>query len=140
MSLRSVGVACILLFAPAAIADTCGTADFRGGPDGLRLSRPVAGAIIAAFGMRTHPLLQISKLHNGLDFAGPFGEPVFAAANGRVSLAEPQGEYGNLVRVDHGNGLVTAYGQLNGIAVKVGDCVEPGVVLGYLGSTGLSSG
>jgi murein DD-endopeptidase MepM/ murein hydrolase activator NlpD len=140
MSLRSVGVACILLFAPPAIADTCSTADFKGDLDGLRLSRPVTGAVVAGFGMREHPLLKIARFHSGLDFAGPHGEPVAAAAKGRVTVAEPKGEYGNYIRIDHGNGLLTAYGQLSRFAVKEGDCVDPGVVVGFLGSTGLSSG
>jgi murein DD-endopeptidase MepM/ murein hydrolase activator NlpD len=140
MSLRSVGVACILLFAPPAIADTCGTADFKGAPDGFRLSRPVTGLIVAGFGMREHPLLRAQRFHYGLDFAGPFGEPVFAAARGRIDLAGPKGEHGNSLSIDHGNGLVTVYSQLNGFAVNIGDCVDPGVVIAFVGSTGLSAG
>jgi murein DD-endopeptidase MepM/ murein hydrolase activator NlpD len=140
MSLRSVGVACILLFTPPAIADTCGTADFKGDLAGLRLSGPVSGAIVAGFGMREHPLLRIQKFHFGLDFAGSMGEPVFAAAKGRVDRAEPKGEYGNFLSIDHGNGLVTTYSQLSRFAVKTGDCVEPGVVIAFVGSTGLSAG
>jgi murein DD-endopeptidase MepM/ murein hydrolase activator NlpD len=140
MSLRSVSMASLFLFAPAAWADSCGTADFKTGPDGVRLRRPVTGAVVAGFGVRTHPLLQIPGFHNGLDFAGATGEPVVAAARGRVAFAEAKAEYGNLVMIDHGNGLVTAYGQLNRIAVKVGDCVSPSVVIGDVGATGLSSG
>lgn len=141
MSLRSVGIACILLFAPPAMADTCSTLDFKGRLDGgLRLSRPVTGAIVAGFGTQTHPLLLIPKFHYGLDLAGVYDEPVFAAGKGRVDFAEPKGEYGNLVRIDHGNGLVTAYGHLSRIAVKVGDCVDPGVAVGHLGATGLTAG
>jgi murein DD-endopeptidase MepM/ murein hydrolase activator NlpD len=141
MSLRSVGIACILLFAPAAMAETCGTADFKGGLDGLRLGRPITGVIVAGFGMQTHPLLRVPKLHYGLDFAGPLGEPVVAAAKGQVAFAGPRGEYGNFISIDHGNGLVTTYGQLSRFVVKeVGECVEPGVVIAYVGSMGLSSG
>ena len=140
MSLRSVSMACVLLFAPEAMAETCSTVDFNGRLDSLRLSRPTTGAIVSTFGMRMHPLLRVTGFHNGLDFAGPSDEPVFAAGKGRIAFAEGKGEYGNLVQIDHGNGLVTAYAHLNRIAVKVGDCVEPGVVVGKIGATGLSAG
>jgi murein DD-endopeptidase MepM/ murein hydrolase activator NlpD len=142
MPLRSVGVACSLLFAPAAIADTCGNADYKGGLDGLRLSRPASGAVASGFGMREHPLLRVQRFHSGLDFAGAMGAPVFAAAKGRVDLAEPKGEYGNFLRIDHGNGLATVYSQLSRFAasLNVGDCVDRGAVIAFVGSTGLSAG
>jgi murein DD-endopeptidase MepM/ murein hydrolase activator NlpD len=142
MPLRSVGVACVLLFAPPAIADTCGTADFKGDPDGLRLHRPASGSIISGFAMREHPLLRAPRFHYGLDFAGAFGDPVVAAAKGRVDLAGPRGEYGNYLKIDHGNGLATVYSQLSRFAVSlnVGDCVDQGAVIAFVGSTGLSAG
>jgi murein DD-endopeptidase MepM/ murein hydrolase activator NlpD len=142
MSLRSACVVCILLFAPAAIADTCGKADYKGGIDGLKLGRPASGAIVSGFGMREHPLLRVQKFHYGLDFAGGLGDPVVAAAKGRVDLAGPKGEYGNYLRIDHDNGLATVYSQLNGFAanLRVGDCVDQGTVIAFVGSTGLSPG
>ena len=108
--------------------------------DGLRLDRPAAGAMFAGFGMREHPLLRIPKLHTGVDFEAAAGEPVKAAARGRVAFAERAGELGNLVRIDHGGGVVTAYAHLSQINVRAGDCVGQGAVVGSTGSTGLSAG
>jgi murein DD-endopeptidase MepM/ murein hydrolase activator NlpD len=92
--------------------------------------------------MREHPLLRAPGFHYGLDFVGAIGDPVVAAAKGRVDLAGPKGEYGNYLRIDHGNGLATVYSQLNSFAsnLNVGDCVEPGAVIAFVGSTGLSAG
>jgi murein DD-endopeptidase MepM/ murein hydrolase activator NlpD len=89
--------------------------------------------------MRKHPLLQVRRFHNGLDFAASLGEPVKAAAKGKVAYAEPLGEFGNVVRIDHGDGLATVYAHLSGIAVRIGDCVSEGSVVGHAGSTGLSA-
>jgi murein DD-endopeptidase MepM/ murein hydrolase activator NlpD len=112
--------------------------DFKG-LDGLRLHRPAPGPVVSGFGMMTHPLLKIARFHNGLDFAAPHGGPVQAAAPGRVTFSKPDGEYGNAVRIDHGNGLVTAYGHLSRMQVQVGDCVAQGAVIGLAGATGLAA-
>jgi murein DD-endopeptidase MepM/ murein hydrolase activator NlpD len=110
------------------------------GLDGLRLKRPALGAVIAGFGVMTHPLLKIPKFHHGLDFGSAYGEPVEAAAQGRVFVATHEGEYGNVVRIDHGGGLVTLYSHLSGISVQAGDCVSQGAVIGFVGATGLTAG
>jgi murein DD-endopeptidase MepM/ murein hydrolase activator NlpD len=137
--LRGISIAgalCVVLAGPAL---GCEMADFKG-LDGLRLHRPVPGDLISGFGMRPHPLLRLQRFHNGLDFAAPPGEPVQAAAKGRVSFADRKGEYGNFVMIDHGGGLTTAYAHLSRIEVSEGECVDKGVVIGLAGSTGLSAG
>jgi murein DD-endopeptidase MepM/ murein hydrolase activator NlpD len=146
-SLRKVFLAFALSLTSAAAAAACETAGFKGlgkgadsGLDGLRLNRPVPGLVIAGFGVQKHPLLRIERFHTGLDLAAAYGDRVGAAAPGRVALAEYWGEYGNLVKIDHGDGLLTAYGHLSRIEVKAGDCVAPGHVIGYAGSTGLAAG
>lgn len=139
MSLLRASGACALLLASAAAARACETAGFKG-LDGLRLHRPAPGPVVSGFGLRTHPLLKIARFHNGLDFAAPYGDPVRAAAPGRVAFSKPDGEYGNTVRIDHGDGLVTTYAHLGRINVQVGDCVAQGAVIGLAGSTGLSAG
>jgi murein DD-endopeptidase MepM/ murein hydrolase activator NlpD len=138
MTLRRVSMACVAFLATAAGASACEMAGFNG-LEALRLHRPVAGAVVSGFGMRKHPLLQVSRFHNGLDLAARTGDPVKAAAKGRVVLAGPSDALGNLIRIDHGNGLSTAYAHLHGIDVRVGDCVGEGQVIGFAGSTGLAA-
>jgi len=138
MLLRRVCIACALFVASAEVAGACDTAGFKG-LDGLRLHRPVPGPIASGFGMRQHPLLRIPKFHYGLDFAAARGDPVQATAKGRISFAGPKGEYGNLVMIEHGDGLASTYGHLSRIGVKEGDCVGPGAVIGPAGSTGMTA-
>jgi murein DD-endopeptidase MepM/ murein hydrolase activator NlpD len=138
MSLLRVAIACASFLVPAAGAHACDTAGFKG-LEGLRLLRPAPGAIVGDFGTMRHPVLQVPRFHSGLDLAAALDEPVTAAAKGRVVFARPFGEYGNLVRIDHGDGLATAYGHLNRIGVQVGECVGEGSVIGLAGSTGLAS-
>lgn len=139
MLLRRVCLAYVVFLTAAAAAGACEVAGFKN-LDGLRLNRPVPGPMLAGFGMRLHPLLQISRFHYGLDFAASVGEPVQAAEKGRVSFAERKGEYGNFVMIDHGEGLTTAYAHLSRIEVREGECVERGAIIGLVGSTGLSAG
>jgi murein DD-endopeptidase MepM/ murein hydrolase activator NlpD len=80
------------------------------------------------------------RLHAGLDIAAPEGTPIYAAKAGTVIHAGPQGAYGNLVLVDHGGGLVTAYAHQSRIATSVGASVSQGQLLGYVGNTGRSTG
>jgi murein DD-endopeptidase MepM/ murein hydrolase activator NlpD len=79
-------------------------------------------------------------MHEGIDFAGPVGKPILATAQGVVVNAEYSGGYGNQVKIDHGYGYETLYAHLSELEVKIGDRVERGDVLGYLGNTGRSSG
>ncbi len=106
-----------------------------------RLVAPLERARVSSeFGMRTHPILGTSRLHAGMDFSAPGGTPILAAAPGTVVLAGPRGGYGNTVIVDHGHNLTTLYAHQSRTGVVPGDRVEGGQVIGYVGSTGMSTG
>lgn len=104
------------------------------------LAAPVAGNITSWFGLRRHPILGTVRLHAGVDFAAPYGAPIYAASEGVVSYAGWHGGHGNYVRLAHGGGIDTGYGHMSRIAVAPGSHVRRGEVLGYVGSTGLSTG
>lgn len=97
-------------------------------------------SLTSRFGARQAPLAGASRLHAGLDLAAPYGSAVVARAPGRVVAAGWIGGYGNCVVIDHGGGVQTRYGHLSRIAVGLGQAVEPGALLGAVGSTGLSTG
>jgi murein DD-endopeptidase MepM/ murein hydrolase activator NlpD len=92
------------------------------------------------FGMRMDPFMKGPAIHTGIDLHGEMGDPVRVTANGKVTIASWQGGYGNMIEVDHGNGLATRYGHLSKIEVKVGDVVRIGQTIGRVGSTGRSTG
>ncbi|CAN5762601.1 hypothetical protein BH24ACT3_BH24ACT3_11880 [soil metagenome] len=92
------------------------------------------------FGLRRHPILGTSRMHNGMDFGVGSGTPIFAPAPGRIVLAGVRGGYGNAVIIDHGFSLATLYGHQSRLAVSDGDVVEAGDLIGYVGSTGMSTG
>ena len=96
--------------------------------------------IASGFGMRLHPILKIYRPHNGLDFTAPVGVPIYATADGRVDKAEFNGGFGNHVIIKHGYGFETVYGHMVRIKARAGESVKRGEVIGYVGSTGLSSG
>lgn len=104
------------------------------------LARPVSGRMTSGFGMRRHPLLGYSRLHKGVDFGAPSGAPIMAATDGVVAFAGRNGGYGNHVRLKHSGGLATSYSHMSRIAVRSGARVRQGQVIGYVGSTGLSTG
>lgn len=108
----------------------------------LPLRQPLAGPlqVTSPFGTRIDPFFGRLALHPGVDLRQAYGSPVFATAAGKVTVAAPDGGYGNLVEIDHGNGLVTRYGHLAAILVTEGQSVEAGAVVGRLGSTGRSTG
>lgn len=110
-----------------------------GGGD-RRTARPVNGRLTSRFGMRQHPLLGYSRLHKGVDFAAAYGAPVVAAASGNVVGAGWAGGYGRQVRIAHGGGLASSYSHLSRLAVAPGGFVRAGQVIGYAGSSGLSTG
>lgn len=91
---------------------------------------------------RRHPILKINRPHHGIDYVAPTGTPVSATASGRISFAGPKGAYGKLVILTHRNGMQTYYGHLSRIAsgVHAGKQIQQGDLVGYVGSTGLSSG
>lgn len=92
------------------------------------------------FGMRTHPVLGGLRGHKGIDMAAPTGTPVYAPADGLVSKAEWFSSYGNFIAIGHGGELETRYGHLSRIAVSAGQRVRKGDLIGYVGSTGRSTG
>jgi murein DD-endopeptidase MepM/ murein hydrolase activator NlpD len=104
--------------------------------------KPVVGEVefTSGFGVRSDPFLGRPAMHPGLDFRAQMGDPVRVTANGKVTNAAWAGGYGRMVEVDHGNGLVTRYGHLSEISVKVGQQVKIGDVVGQVGSTGRSTG
>lgn len=106
------------------------------------LRRPLEGddSTTSNFGMRTDPFTGAAAMHAGMDFRGETGTPIRAAGAGRVLRAEVAGGYGNLVEIDHGNGLTTRYAHLSAFDVKADQIVPPGAIIGRLGSTGRSTG
>lgn len=104
--------------------------------------KPIVGEVdmSSPFGMRMDPFLRGPAIHTGIDIRGDTGDPVRATANGRVTIASYQGGYGNMVEVDHGNGLTTRFGHMSRIEVKVGEMVRIGQTIGRIGSTGRSTG
>jgi len=104
------------------------------------LVRPVPGQITSPFGNRVHPITGTVRLHTGLDMSAAFGQPIKSGAAGVVILASEFGGYGNTVIVDHGGAMSTLYAHQSELAVSNGQTVEAGQVVGYVGSTGFSTG
>jgi murein DD-endopeptidase MepM/ murein hydrolase activator NlpD len=101
---------------------------------------PVAHTESSGFGWRDDPIRHTRRFHSGTDFRGKPGTPVVAAGDGVVTFSGRMGGYGNMVEIDHGNGLATRYGHMSEVLVEEGQDVEPGAVLGRIGSTGRSTG
>ncbi|HTH78812.1 MAG TPA: M23 family metallopeptidase [Ramlibacter sp.] len=107
----------------------------------LPTQQPVSGAPLgSAFGWRIDPFTGRSALHTGLDFEAPPGTPILAAAGGVVVTQELHPAYGNMVEIDHGNGLVTRYAHASKVFVKLGDVVKRGQKIAEVGTTGRSTG
>ncbi|WP_300973357.1 M23 family metallopeptidase [Sphingomonas sp. LHG3406-1] len=104
------------------------------------LMTPVAGPITSSFGPRVHPILRFSRMHNGVDFGAGWGSPIVAAEDGQVVRAGWAGGYGRQVRIAHGGGLVTSYSHMSRIVAPEGGMVRRGELIGYVGSSGLSTG
>lgn len=124
-----------------------GSADFYT-PEGASVRRslmrtPIDGARLSSrFGMRKHPILGYSRMHQGTDFAAPSGTPIYAAGNGVVDYAGRKGGYGNYIRLRHGSTYQTAYAHMKGFAKGIGKGtrVKQGQIIGYVGTTGRSTG
>jgi murein DD-endopeptidase MepM/ murein hydrolase activator NlpD len=99
-----------------------------------------ARSMTSGFGIRIHPILGVARGHSGVDLAVPSGTPIAATADGVVTFANWNGGYGLLVAVDHGGGVETRYGHMSRLAVAAGQQVRVGDTLGFVGSTGLSTG
>ncbi|MBA4772523.1 MAG: M23 family metallopeptidase [Sphingomonas sp.] len=115
--------------------DANGVGDRKNG-----LVMPVAGRLTSNFGMRWHPVFGGARFHKGVDIGAPYGAPIRAATDGMVAFAGRSGGYGNFVKLSHSGGLATGYGHMSRIAVAPGTRVAQGQVIGYVGSTGLSTG
>jgi len=102
--------------------------------------QPVPGPITSNYGLRMHPILGYARMHRGLDFRASYGSPIIAVADGVVARAGWAGGYGNQVRLNHAGGLATSYSHMSRIAVAPGSRVRQGQVIGYIGTTGLSTG
>jgi len=101
---------------------------------------PVNGRMTSGFGLRRHPILGYTRMHAGIDFGAAWGSPIFAVNDGTVSFAGRHGGHGNYVRLEHGGGLATGYAHMSRFAVSPGTHVRAGQIIGYVGSTGLSTG
>jgi murein DD-endopeptidase MepM/ murein hydrolase activator NlpD len=105
--------------------------------------KPVNNAIMrSGFGGRRHPILGYTKMHTGVDWSAPYGTPIFASGNGSIEKVGWEGGYGKYIRVKHNNGYETAYGHMSAYAkgMEPGKRVRQGQVIGFVGSTGLSTG
>ena len=101
---------------------------------------PVDGHITSYFGYRWHPILHFTRFHAGLDIGASWGSPIVAAGDGRVVAAGWAGGYGREVQIAHGGGLTSLYGHMSEIVAQPGSFVRQGQVIGYVGSSGLSTG
>ncbi|HSX55734.1 MAG TPA: M23 family metallopeptidase [Sphingomonas sp.] len=115
--------------------DGRGTGERKG-----QMAMPASGRISSGFGLRRHPVLGFSRMHKGLDIAAGYGAPIRAANDGTVAFAGRNGGYGNFVRLNHSGGMGSGYGHMSRIAVSGGQRVTRGQVIGYVGSTGISTG
>lgn len=107
------------------------------------LMTPIDGARLSSgYGMRKHPVLGYNKMHKGMDFAAPRGTPIYASGNGVVTYAGRKGSYGNYVKIRHRNGYSTAYAHMKAVkkGIRKGRKVNQGQVIGYVGTTGRSTG
>jgi murein DD-endopeptidase MepM/ murein hydrolase activator NlpD len=104
-------------------------------------TQPVKGtALTSGYGVRSDPFRGRAAMHAGIDLAGPLGTPIYATADAVVSRSEWAGGYGNLIELGHGRGIQTRYGHLTRSIVRAGQKVKRGDLIGYMGSTGRSTG
>lgn len=103
---------------------------------------PVKGVLTSKFGMRFHPIKKVSRLHAGVDWAAPTGTPIRAAFSGKVTYKDVRGGYGNFIELTHKNGITSRYAHMHEYAdgIELGSVVQAGDLIGYVGTTGLSTG
>ena len=107
------------------------------------MKTPINGArLSSSYGMRKHPILGYNKMHKGTDFAAPTGTPIMASGSGVIEMSQRNGAYGNYIRIRHNSKYKTAYAHLSKYAkgVRKGARVRQGQIIGYVGSTGRSTG
>jgi murein DD-endopeptidase MepM/ murein hydrolase activator NlpD len=115
--------------------DAAGVGETRGS-----MRMPVQGHQTSSFGMRFHPVLGYSRMHKGIDYGAPMGSPIIAATDGTVNFAGWHGGHGNYVQIRQSANFGTGYAHMSRIVAKVGQHVHAGQIIGYVGSTGLSTG
>ena len=115
--------------------DAAGVGETRGS-----MKMPVQGHQTSSFGMRFHPVLGYSRMHKGIDYGAPMGSPIIAATDGVVNFAGWHGGHGNYVQIRASGNMGTGYAHMSRIIAKVGEHVHAGQLIGYVGSTGLSTG
>jgi len=104
------------------------------------LAWPVSAPVTSGFGLRIHPILRFARMHKGMDFGARWGSPIVASADGIVGRAGWAGGYGRQVRIAHAGGITTSYSHMSRMAVTPGTLVRQGQLIGYVGSSGLSTG
>ncbi len=109
-------------------------------PSAASMLWPVAAPITSGFGYRYHPILRFARMHRGVDFGASWGSPIVAAADGQVSATGWAGGYGRQVRLAHAGGIGTSYSHMSQIVAEPGSFVRQGQLIGYVGSSGLSTG
>jgi murein DD-endopeptidase MepM/ murein hydrolase activator NlpD len=128
-----------LLAESSALTGVIAGAQGGGGGTGS-LMWPVSGPVLSPFGWRIHPILHVRRMHTGIDIGVGYGVPIHAADSGTVIYATWMGGYGNVIIIDHGGGISTLYAHQSSLAVGTGARVARGQVIGYVGSTGFSTG
>jgi murein DD-endopeptidase MepM/ murein hydrolase activator NlpD len=132
-AVRTLAAVTLLILGATAAASTC---SMPGLPE--KLSKPTDGPLTSGFGMRFHPLLNMRRLHDGLDYAAPAGTAVRAVEDGVVTIRNYRGDDGNTVEVDHGDGLTTVYSHMRTFnAPGEGECIRKGDLIGPVGCMGL---
>jgi hypothetical protein len=138
-----------LCYVTAAVADIGSYACYRPGGGAATLGSlggglitPTQGTLTSTFGPRFHPILKVTKLHAGVDWAAPTGTPIMAAGAGTIAYAGDASGYGNVVYIDHAGGIQTRYAHMNAFApgIKTGGKVNAGDLIGFIGTTGRSTG
>ena len=112
----------------------------RPAPVSSGMAMPAVGPITSYFGYRYHPILHFTRFHAGVDIGASWGSPIVAAADGRVVGAGWAGGYGREVQIAHGSGLTSLYGHMSEVVAQPGSFVRQGQLIGYVGSSGLSTG
>jgi murein DD-endopeptidase MepM/ murein hydrolase activator NlpD len=105
-----------------------------------KIAFPAKGVLTSGFGMRVSPITGVNRIHSGIDIGASAGSPVIAAASGEVLQVGYMGGYGNAILIYHGGGLATLYAHLSGFAVETGQKVKQKQIIGYVGSTGFTTG
>lgn len=104
------------------------------------ITRKDMKGMVSGFGVRYHPILRIRRMHSGLDFSAKSGSSIYATADGIVKVAAFKAGFGNMVKINHQSGYETVYAHMKAYRVKPGQKIKRGDVIGYVGSTGLSTG